>query len=162
VYVGHLLHGNLGYSYKLNEPVRSLLWMDLPKSAYLTGVALFFTVMIAVPLGIYQAVCRNHPGDYAFTSLAFVGYSMPTFWLGLLLIAFFSVYLKWLPPAAPGMGGGAARSIFVHVIPNAIGTIVVNITVQVADAILALAALCTWALEFHRPPRTGARCFPKE
>ncbi len=101
VYVGHLLHGNLGYSYKLNEPVRTLLWMDLPKSAYLTGIALFFTIMLAVPLGIYQAVRRNHPGDYAFTSFAFIGYSMPTFWLGLLLIAFFSVYLKWLPPAAP-------------------------------------------------------------
>lgn len=101
LYVDHVLHGHLGYSYKLNEPVSTLLSMDLPKSAYLSGLALFFTVLIAIPLGVFQAVRRNHPDDYALTSLAFVGYSMPTFWLGLLLIAFFSVYLRWLPPTAP-------------------------------------------------------------
>jgi peptide/nickel transport system permease protein len=101
LYINHILHGNLGYSYKLNEQVSTLLSMDLPKSAYLSGLALFFTVVIAIPLGIYQAVRRNKPDDYALTSLSFVGYSMPTFWLGLLLIAFFSVYLKWLPPTAP-------------------------------------------------------------
>jgi peptide/nickel transport system permease protein len=99
LYLDHLFHGNFGYSYKLNEPVSTLLSMDLPKSAYLSGLALFFTVIIAIPLGIYQAVRRNKPDDYVVTGLSFVGYSMPTFWLGLLLIAFFSVYLKWLPKA---------------------------------------------------------------
>jgi peptide/nickel transport system permease protein len=101
LYLDHLIHGNLGYSYKLNEPVSTLLSMDLPKSAYLSGLALLFTIIIAIPLGIYQAVRRNKPDDYVVTGLSFVGYSMPTFWLGLLLIAFFSVYLKWLPPSAP-------------------------------------------------------------
>jgi peptide/nickel transport system permease protein len=100
-YLDRLVHGNLGYSYKLNEPVRTLLSMDLPKSAYLSGLALLLTILIAIPLGIYQAVRRNKPDDYALTGFSFVGYSMPTFWLGLLLIAFFSVYLKWLPPSAP-------------------------------------------------------------
>jgi peptide/nickel transport system permease protein len=100
-YIDRVVHGNLGYSYKLNEPVRTLLSMDLPKSAYLSGLALFFTIVIAIPLGIYQAVRRNKPDDYALTGFSFVGYSMPTFWLGLLLIALFSVYLKWLPPSAP-------------------------------------------------------------
>ena len=101
LYLDHLIHWKLGYSYKLNEPVSTLLSMDLPKSAYLSGLALFFTVLIAIPLGIYQAVRRNKPDDYVVTSLSFIGYSMPTFWLGLLLIAFFSVFLKWLPPSAP-------------------------------------------------------------
>lgn len=96
-----VVHHNFGYSYKLNEPVSTLLSMDLPKSAYLSGLALFFTVLIAIPLGIYQAVRRNKPDDYALTGLSFIGYSMPTFWLGLLLIAFFSVFLRWLPPSAP-------------------------------------------------------------
>ena len=96
-----LIHHNLGYSYKLNEPVSTLLSMDLPKSAYLSGLALLITVIVAIPLGIYQAVRRNKPDDYALTSFSFIGYSMPTFWLGLLLIAFFSVFLKWLPPSAP-------------------------------------------------------------
>jgi peptide/nickel transport system permease protein len=100
-YLGHLLHFQLGYSYKLNEPVRTLLSQDLPKSAYLSGLALILTVIIAIPLGIYQAVRRNKPDDYVVTSLSFVGYSMPTFWLGLLLIAVFSIWLKWFPPTAP-------------------------------------------------------------
>jgi peptide/nickel transport system permease protein len=83
----------------------------LPKSAYLSGLALLFTVLVAVPLGIYQAVRRNKPDDYALTSLSFVGYSMPTFWLGLLLIAVFAVYTKLLPPEGPqsaGVGGALA------------------------------------------------------
>jgi peptide/nickel transport system permease protein len=100
-YLNQLLHGHLGYSYKLNEPVSTLLSMDLPKSAYLSGLALFFTVLIAIPLGIYQAVRRNKPDDFALTGISFIGYSMPTFWLGLLLIGLFSVTLKWLPPSAP-------------------------------------------------------------
>jgi peptide/nickel transport system permease protein len=107
-YVDRLFHGNLGFSYKTNEPVSTLLSQDLPKSAYLSGLALIFTVLIAVPLGIYQAVRRNKPDDYALTSLSFVGYSMPAFWLGLLLIAVFAVYTKLLPPEAPqtaGVGG---------------------------------------------------------
>ncbi|MCU1491339.1 MAG: transporter permease [Acidimicrobiaceae bacterium] len=100
-YLDRLFHGNLGFSYKTNESVSTLLSQDLPKSAYLSGLALFFTVLIAVPLGIYQAVRRNKPDDYVLTSASFVGYSMPTFWLALLLIAVFSVYFKLLPPSAP-------------------------------------------------------------
>jgi peptide/nickel transport system permease protein len=125
-YLDRLIHGNLGYSYKLNEPVRTLLAMDLPKSAYLSGLALFFTVLIAIPLGIYQAVRRNKPDDYALTSLSFVGYSMPTFWLGLLLIAFFAVYLKWLPPTAPQTAtvGGAIADPKAMILPVMTLTIV--------------------------------------
>jgi peptide/nickel transport system permease protein len=100
-YIDQLFHGNLGYSYKLNEPVSTLLSQDLPKSAYLSGLALILTLTIAIPLGIYQAVRRNRPDDYVVTGLSFIGYSMPAFWLGLLLIAFFSIFLKWLPPSGP-------------------------------------------------------------
>lgn len=101
VYLNHLIHGQLGYSYKLNESVNTLLSLDLPKSAYLSGLALLLTVLIAIPLGVYQAVRRNKPDDYVVTSLSFIGYSMPTFWLGLLLIAVFSIFLRWFPPSAP-------------------------------------------------------------
>jgi peptide/nickel transport system permease protein len=125
-YLDRLIHGNLGYFYKLNEPVRTLLAMDLPKSAYLSGLALFFTVIIAIPLGIYQAVRRNKPDDYALTSLSFIGYSMPTFWLGLLLIAFFAVFLKWLPPTAPQTAtvGGAISDPKAMILPVMTLTIV--------------------------------------
>lgn len=125
-YIDRLLHGHLGYSYKLNEPVSTLLAMDLPKSAYLSGLALCLTVIIAIPLGIYQAVRRNKPDDYLLTGLSFVGYSMPTFWLGLLLIAFFSIFLKWLPPTAPQTPnvGGAISDPRAMVLPVLTLTIV--------------------------------------
>jgi peptide/nickel transport system permease protein len=125
-YIDRLLHGNLGFSYKNNEPVSTLLADDLPKSAYLSGLALLFTVIIGVPLGIYQAVRRNKPDDYFLTSMSFVGYSMPTFWLGLLLIAVFSVYTKLLPPAAPETAtvGGAIADPRAMVLPVLTLTIV--------------------------------------
>jgi peptide/nickel transport system permease protein len=100
-YMGRLLQGNLGFSYKNNESVVTLLSSDLPKSAYLSGVALVLTVLIAVPLGIYQAVRRGKADDYALTGITFVAYSMPSFWLGLVLIALFAVHFKILPPTAP-------------------------------------------------------------
>src|ERR1700691_4227494 len=125
-YLGQLFHGNLGYSYKLNEPVSTLLSQDLPKSFYLSGLALFFTLIIAIPLGIYQAVRRNKPDDYAVSGLSFIGYSMPTFWLGLLLIAFFSIFLKWLPPSAPQSAtvGGAISDPRAMILPVLTLTIV--------------------------------------
>jgi peptide/nickel transport system permease protein len=126
LYLDHLFHGNLGYSYKLNEPVSTLLSQDLPKSAYLSGLALFFTLIIAIPLGIYQAVRRNRPDDYVVTGMSFIGYSMPTFWLGLLLIAFFSIFLKWLPPSAPQSAtvGGALTDPRAMILPVMTLTIV--------------------------------------
>lgn len=118
-YVNQLIHGNLGYSYKTNEPVSTLLAADLPKSAYLSGLALFFTVLIAIPLGTYQAVRRNKPDDYVLTGFSFIGYSMPAFWLGLLLIYLFSVFLKWLPPFGPQAAtvGGAISDPKAMVLP---------------------------------------------
>lgn len=125
-YLDHLFHGKLGYSYKLNEPVSTLLAQDLPKSFYLSGLALFFTLIIAIPLGIYQAVRRNKPDDYIVTGMSFIGYSMPTFWLGLLLIAFFSIFLKWLPPSAPQSAtvGGAITDPRAMILPVLTLTIV--------------------------------------
>ena len=101
IYLNNLIHGRLGFSYVKNESVSYLLRVDLPKSLYLSGLALIFTLLIAIPLGVYQAVRRNKADDFVLTGLSFVGYSMPTFWLGLLLIAFFSVYWRVFPSEAP-------------------------------------------------------------
>ena len=94
-YLGHLLQGNLGYAVKLNQSVVSLFQERWPRSAYLSGMALVLAVIIAIPLGIYQAVRRNTAGDYTATSLAFVVYAMPVFFLGLILIQVFSLDLHW-------------------------------------------------------------------
>jgi peptide/nickel transport system permease protein len=100
-YLWKLLHGNLGYSYKLNQSVDSLLAQDLPKTLVLVGTALVVSVVVAIPIGVAQAVRRNRTLDYSATALSFVLYSMPSFWLGLLLIVAFAEYTHLLPPEAP-------------------------------------------------------------
>ncbi|TMC74045.1 MAG: ABC transporter permease [Chloroflexi bacterium] len=100
-YLNQLLHGNLGFSYRLNEGVGTLLGDHLPKTIILLGASTLLALAIAVPLGIMQAVRRNKVEDYFFTTLSFALYSMPTFWLGLILIIFFSVDLNVLSPQGP-------------------------------------------------------------
>jgi len=90
-YVNGLLHGNLGYSYSDNQTVASLFAERVARSAYLSGMGLVLAVIIALPLGIFQAAKRNSLGDSALTSLAFILYSMPVFALGLILIQVFAL-----------------------------------------------------------------------
>jgi peptide/nickel transport system permease protein len=92
-YMGHLLSGNLGYSYVENQSVLSLFNERVARSAYLSGISLVIAVLIAIPLGIFQAVKRNSIGDNVATSAAFILYSMPSFFLGLILIQVFSLSL---------------------------------------------------------------------
>ena len=90
-YMNGLVHGNLGYSYKLNQSVAQLFQERWARSAYLSGSALVLAILIAVPLGIYQAVKRNTLGDNAATTVAFVLYAMPDFFLYLIAIALFAL-----------------------------------------------------------------------
>jgi peptide/nickel transport system permease protein len=101
LYVDHLFHGNLGFSYHFDQSVSSLLKMDLPKSALLVGLSYVLALLIAIPVGIVQALRRGKLLDHSLTTVSFVGYSMPTFWLGMLLILFFSVQLHLLPSEGP-------------------------------------------------------------
>jgi peptide/nickel transport system permease protein len=96
-YLEQLLRGNMGYSYKLNEPVRQIIGAELPKDAFLVGVALILSILISVPLGVWQAVRRNKVVDHTATVVAFVFYSMPSYWLALLLISAFAVTWRLLP-----------------------------------------------------------------
>jgi peptide/nickel transport system permease protein len=101
LYVDHLFHGNLGFSYHFDQSVSSLLKMDLPKSALLVGLSYVLALIIAIPMGIVQALRRGKVFDHSLTTVSFVGYSMPTFWLGILLIVLFSVQLHLLPSEGP-------------------------------------------------------------
>ena len=103
-YVNSLLHGDLGYSYKLNQSVTALLGENMGRSAVLTGVALVLAVVTAIPLGIVQALKRNTLVDNVATAAAFTLYSIPTFLLALVLIAVFSLKLNWLPSEASQSG----------------------------------------------------------
>jgi peptide/nickel transport system permease protein len=90
-YMGHLIHGNLGHSYKVNQSVAALFQERWARSAYLSGMSLLLAVLIAIPLGIYQAAKRNTVGDTVVTSMAFITYAMPVFFLGLILIQVFAL-----------------------------------------------------------------------
>jgi peptide/nickel transport system permease protein len=96
-----VLTGNFGFSYVLNQPVSSLLAQRLPKTAFLAGVSVVLAVLIAVPVGLYQAVRRGRADDYAVTTVTFVLYSTPAFWVGLLLIDVLAVRLHVFPAEAP-------------------------------------------------------------
>jgi peptide/nickel transport system permease protein len=90
-YMNGLLHGNLGYSYAENQTVAALLQERLARSIYLSGISLLLAILIAIPLGVFQAVRRNSLGDNVATSAAFILYSMPVFFLGLILIQVFAL-----------------------------------------------------------------------
>ena len=112
VYMGHLFQGNLGRSYPQNQSVSSILLREVPKSMLLVGTALVLSILIAIPVGVLQAVKRNGIFDYAATSTAFMLYSMPSFWLGLILILAFAVNNHFLPAEAPQ--GSTLGAILAH------------------------------------------------
>jgi peptide/nickel transport system permease protein len=89
--------GDLGYSYVLKQPVTALIGERLPATIELALGALIFSLLVAFPIGIISAVKQNSWLDRISMSTAFLGISMPGFWLGIILILLFSVQLHWLP-----------------------------------------------------------------
>jgi peptide/nickel transport system permease protein len=100
-WVGQVLHGNLGFSTKLNQSVTSLIAQDLPKTIVLVGLGSVVSLLFGIPLGLYQAVKRYTTGDYVLTGISFLGYATPTFFVGLLLIEWFAIDIHLFPPFAP-------------------------------------------------------------
>ena len=91
------VQGDLGYSYIQKRPVTELIAERLPATIELALGALFFALLVAIPIGIYSAVRQYSAVDRLGMAGAFLGISMPAFWLGIILILLFSVRLKWLP-----------------------------------------------------------------
>jgi peptide/nickel transport system permease protein len=96
-WMGDLLRGDLGSSIATNETVTAAIASGLPKTLSLALFAFVFGLAIAIPTGIVAALRRNTWIDYLASVIAFIGVSMPGFWLGILLILIFSVRLGWLP-----------------------------------------------------------------
>ncbi|MFI5775869.1 ABC transporter permease [Nocardia sp. NPDC051570] len=109
-WAGGVLHGDLGYSYKLNQPVLDVITEHLPKTLILMTLSTVLALILAAPIGIYQARHRNTLGDYTVTGLSFAFYAMPSFFLGELLILLFAVELHWFSPVGPN--GDTVAEIF--------------------------------------------------
>jgi peptide/nickel transport system permease protein len=93
--------GDLGFSYSLNQSVTSLLLNRLPQSLLLVGSSTILSLLIAIPVGVLQAVRRNKAIDYLLTTISFILYSMPIFMVAIILINVFSIDLPWFPPEGP-------------------------------------------------------------
>jgi peptide/nickel transport system permease protein len=100
-WVWALVHGNFGFSTKLNISVASEIGQYLPKTIILVILGTFFSLVFGIPLGLYQAVHRYTVTDYVLTGVSFLGYATPTFFFGLLLVSWFSVDTNIFPPFAP-------------------------------------------------------------
>ena len=96
-YMGNLLHGDLGYSYRTNKPVMDILKSAWPATLQLAVCSMIVAVLLGVPIGIFAAIHRGKAGDTIAMIAAFLGVSMPSFWLALLLIIEFSVNHNWFP-----------------------------------------------------------------
>ena len=113
LWLRHLLAGNLGFSWKLNQSVASLLGGHLPKTIFLVGISTILALVLAIPIGVIQAVRRNRFVDHFFNGFSTVFYAMPAFLLGILLILVFAIKIPIFPPEGPqGEGLGSLFTNF--------------------------------------------------
>src|SRR5437899_1413605 len=92
-----LAHGDWGFSFASRIPVWDLIKLRIPSTLAVVGVAYLFSLALALPIGIFSALKQYSLFDHIATTFAFIGFSVPTFFTGLLLIIFLSVKLNWLP-----------------------------------------------------------------
>jgi len=90
-------HGDWGYSFESRVPVNWLILQRLPTDLWVVGSSYVIAVMLAIPIGVLSAIKQYSLFDQAATTFAFIGFSLPTFFTGVLFIIIFSVRLHWLP-----------------------------------------------------------------
>jgi peptide/nickel transport system permease protein len=101
-FVSHLVRGDFGQSFYYRTDVFELYLSRLPASLLLASAAMAFSLVVGIPTGIIAAVRVNQWWDSVGKIFALLGLSMPSFWVGLVMILFFSVYLGWLPSSGSG------------------------------------------------------------
>ena len=119
-WLGEILRGNLGYSYKTYQPVAEMIGSHIGPTLLLMGSSLALGLLIAIPAGIYSAVHRYQKRDYAMVTTSFVFSSVPSFFMALLLIYLFTVRLGWLPSSGmttPGLEGSVTDVLRHMVMP---------------------------------------------
>ncbi len=97
IYITNVLQGDLGHSIVTKEPVAKEFFTLFPATVELSLFAIFFAVLIGMPMGVVAAVKRGSIFDYSTMGISLAGYSMPIFWWALLLMLYFSVFLGWTP-----------------------------------------------------------------
>jgi peptide/nickel transport system permease protein len=117
VYLGRVLQGDLGYSFVSRDAVSAIILSRLPATLLLLGSQFVLSIIIGIALGVISAYRRGSPTDHAVSVISLVGFSVPAFWLGQMLMLVFALWLDLLP--AQGMrslrfdltGWGRARRV---------------------------------------------------
>jgi peptide/nickel transport system permease protein len=143
-WLGRVLTGNLGFSTRLNVSVGTLLAASLPRTLVLTGVSTLIALLIAVPLGLAQAVRRNTATDRVLRIVTYLGYGTPTFVLGAVLVLFLAVDLHVFAaegPQSPGIAGFATdlRSLTLPVLTLTVMTVAIFARYMRSSALDSLA-----------------------
>src|SRR5205809_4844928 len=97
-WIGELLHGNLGTSWRTGKPVVTLILERLPVTLELTLLSVTFALVLGMAAGVLSAIQRDRAVDQVARVGTLFGLSIPVFWQGTMLILFFSLYLRWMPP----------------------------------------------------------------
>lgn len=96
-YVWNALHGDFGNSLSYRQPAMAVVLEAMPATIELTFFSLVTAIGLSIPLGIYAALNRGKPVDGGIMTVAMLGQSIPNFWLGIMMILFFGLYLRWFP-----------------------------------------------------------------
>ena len=134
-----VVRGDLGTSTRTQLPVSQLLVQRLGPTVQLSAMAMLLGVLVGVPVGIISAVKPNSRSDVTGTILAMIGASIPSFWLGLLLILTFALWLRWLPPsgyAPPTSNLGANLALMIMPTLTLAGGIAALVMRQTRSAML--------------------------
>jgi peptide/nickel transport system permease protein len=102
LFVNDALHGNLGRSFVFNEPALRLIAQRMPATMELAVTAVLMSILIGIPLGLYAGLYPEGALARAIMAGSILGFSLPTFWVGLMLIMVFAVQLGWLPSTGRG------------------------------------------------------------
>lgn len=102
IFVGNALQGDLGRSFVHGEPAIKLILSRMPATMELALVALMMAIFIGMPLGVYAGLKPESRISKGIMAVSILGFSLPTFWVGLMLIMFFSIMLGWLPATGRG------------------------------------------------------------
>ena len=113
-YMKRILTGDLGTSYRYNRPVADIIFEKLPNTLQIALASLIIALLIGVPVGIISAVKQYSVFDYISMIAALIGVSMPSFWLGLMLVLIFSVNLGWFPTMGMGAISNGIGDVISH------------------------------------------------
>ncbi|MFN4089886.1 MAG: ABC transporter permease, partial [Alphaproteobacteria bacterium] len=112
VFLGNALRGDLGHSFVFGQPALQLIIQRMPATLELAFVSLIMAIVLGIPLGVYAGLKPDSVAGKTIMGGSILGFSLPTFWVGIMLIMIFAVELGWLPST----GRGPTRELFgIHV-----------------------------------------------